>query len=382
MCDKNWNDTELLQIPDDLMRQIFTYLNISHILPLLIVSKCMKSFVRESLTSLMLPYDCHPFRKMYTSNKELTIVQLQNILDRFHNLRTVILSGIQNLSDSFFPILNRCKAAPLLEHVEVHGCYINSPQYQTLNLNTNNDKLRHFTMNGEFSFPEKLLHSICASPNLKVLDLQTFDDFNDNHVHFIMETTSATLDHLRISSKCIINPIVQSDILTKLDLSGSMDSIPYINCPSLKFLDLTNLRIINDEHIVKILDNSPQLVELYLQGCKELRYPSFRKCKFLEKLDLGWCMNIDDNHLEEILESLSKTLLDLRVSSGLLTNPIIQAEKLVRLDLQNSHNCISFPSFRCPKLTYINLTQCPSLENEALVQTLINCPSLQMVVVD
>ena len=238
----------------------------------------------------------------------LSLHQLQHIVQRFHNIRYLSLYGLSDLGDSFLSIINDCPAASNLVSIELHGCRIiihkqqqqQQHRYHQLNLRQNKNRLRHVSITGTIFAPyTTFLDSFVSSTSIHYLEFSGCHNLHDDDVLSIFKHTSTTLKELHLSNNCnLIHPTIHSDVLSTLDFKQcqNLQSLPSLHCPNLCHLNLSFCTTLEDVALHQILSStsSCSLLTLYLKGCKQIKQPIFTspRCQQLQILDVSLCSQI------------------------------------------------------------------------------------------
>ena len=260
----------------------------------------------------------------------VSLNQLQHIVNRFHNIRYLALYGLSDLSDSFLPIINHCPSASNLVSIELHDCRIilhnnNNQQHprqhsrqhhhHQFKLHQNNKRLQHVSITGTIFAPYTTFLESFVVSSLQYLEFSGCHNLHDEDVLSIFKHTSRTLKELHLSNNCnLIHPNIKSDILTTLDFKQcqNLQSLPSLYCPNLLHLNLSFCTSLNDVALHQIVSSSSSsLLTLYLKGCKQLKQPNFTspRCQQLQTLDISLCSQITQ------MEIFSPHLLSLTVRS-------------------------------------------------------------------
>jgi len=255
-----------------------------------------------------------PFLSQMHNEYDAKRQQFTSLLERFQNLRTIILHDLEIMQDSILPIINACPAARSLKRLELHNVRIVHDRHALAlpppPLPANDDGcnsgigLRHVVVSGTmFCSYQNVLKSFTTSPHLQYLELSGCRLLTDGDVHHLITTRTRLLNshhqdiatvnttniyshnhhhHHHINDQLhslslpnspkLTKPKLKSPILHTIDLSRCphLQTLPKFCCPNLIDLNLSYCSKLMDGTVMDVVTACLVLRRLSLLGCRRL----------------------------------------------------------------------------------------------------------------
>jgi len=373
-----------------------------------------KSCYTNAATASVAPSNANnaniPFLSQMLNKHDAKTEQFTSLLERFQNLRTIILHDLAIMEDFILPIINACPAARSLKRLELHSVRIlhdrhalalspppaNDDGYNCDRVGNNgsNETLRHVVLSGTmFCSYQNVLKSFTTSPRLQYLELSGCRLLTDSDVHHFITTrttrlknlhqdtttTSTNINHhhhriydqihtLSLSnSSQLTKPKIKSPLLHTLNLSNCplLKTLPQFCCPNLTDLDLSYCTSLRDPTVVDILNACPVLSRLCLLGCRELVEVRLESGS-LRSVDLDMCVGLRSVRFE------CDSLTNLQISMcAKLSKFTFTGSSLTELNL--SMLPMNELKLTAPSLEALNLSGCFRLNDSGVEY---NCPAL------
>lgn len=227
-------------------------------------------------------------------------------------------------------ILENC---PSIKHLELSACF-NLVKIDNFNLN-----LIFLSVDVYHLEIGTFVNIIKKSPLLEYLRIVRFYQFDLISINLSVSDFPKLTD-LNISSK---------------DLSGKHFE-PFVSLNILKYLNLSSIRNLSDEILIRFSTN---LISLEISYCKKITDLGLinmsKKCPNLTKLDISNCENITDVSIIELSKNcLSLKHLDLRSCFGLTGTSNIIFPNLEYLNVMYLHYPLSLIVKNCPLITHLS----------------------------
>ncbi|KAJ3050221.1 hypothetical protein HK097_008814 [Rhizophlyctis rosea] len=156
------------------------------------------------------------------------------------------------------------------------------------------------------------------------------------------------------------------------------------SCPSLKKLNISNCWKLTDKGVYGVAHNLPALEDLDMSFCGQVNGSGCKEHVWsgMKRLNLTYCKQITDEHLEKILCRTSEIVeLQLRrctrISDFGLFLVVRYCRYIKQLDIsdceQISDRCLKWIASSCYNLSYLNLTFCTRITNGGLYDLSLGC---------
>lgn len=174
-----------------------------------------------------------------------------------------------------------------------------------------------------------------------------------------------------LSAVCAASPN-----LRRLDISrsGNLVQSPVVGGPQLTSLVSTRCQHLGDDAVSAACDASPRLTSLMLALCGTLYSPRMHGA-LLSDVNLSGCAQLQDAAVSYLCGHsplLSRLSLSL---CPCLAEPLIHGACLKRVELSHCEH-LSAPTVHGPLVEYLNLSGCAALEDAALEAACTHCPRL------
>ena len=219
--------------------------------------------------------------------------ELLRLMDRFNNLSVLNLQGLAPVGDDVIDILNRCPSALTLQSITLHSCALSYWCAHSFKL----QNLQSLTLTGN-SIRARMTSLLENSKNLKSLTFQQCPALRDGDIEGISRILGTSLEELVLNHTKLAKPVAYFPRLKAANFAGGfcLTSLSRFDCPNLKTLNLSFCVRLSENHIEKIMENSPTLETLIIVKCSGVHSLDLES-KNLCILDASFTHNLSDLRL-------------------------------------------------------------------------------------